>query len=198
MTVILPYRQRVTIPDKSLEEVYDTAATWLQYSNWILAKDSQQNLIEARYNADAHMFQVGPQDNFPKRIEIRLQEMGKDVRMDINITQEIGGMGDRGYLYWGMRLQDLYEMLGVKIDEAVLSELVPEGRLRKVINSRNRMIMAVFFAFIAVGWILWEYFSDIGIMYAIVLLGPILVLIGLDLQVYRNLSQRMRKRHKIN
>ena len=57
MTVTLPYMQRVTIPDKSLEEVYDTAATWLQYSNWILAKDSQQNLIEARYNADAHMFQ---------------------------------------------------------------------------------------------------------------------------------------------
>ncbi len=198
MTVSIPYMQRVTIPDQNIQQVYETTGTWLQYNNWILAKNSQQNLIEARYNADAHMFQVGPQDNFPKKIEIRLQESGKDVMMDTTITQEISGMGDRGYLYWGIRLQDLYEMLGVEIDEAVLSDLVPEGRLTRVINSRNRMIMAVFFASIAIGWLLWETFGDIGIMYVIVLLVPILVITGLDLQVYRGLSQRMRKRHKIN
>ena len=122
----------------------------------------------------------------------------KGVIIDITINQEIDGMGNKGYLYWGIRLQDLYEMLGVKIDEKVLADLVPGGMLRNIINSRSRMMMTGFFFSIFIGWFLWDYLGNLGIMYAIVFLGPILLLIVWDLQVYRNLAQRMRKRHKIN
>jgi hypothetical protein len=198
MTMSMPYMQRVRVPSQSLEEAYKTIVTWLQYNNWSITSSNRPTIIEARFNADIQMFQVGPQDNFPKNMSIRLSEYGGDVMLDITITQEISRMGNKGYLYWGIRLQDLYEMLGVNIDEGVLSELVPEEMLRQVIDSRTRLIMAVLVFSLFIGWFLWDSFDDLGVMYAFVFLGPILLLTGWDLQIYRNLSERLRKRHKIN
>jgi hypothetical protein len=198
MAVSIPYMQRARVPGQSLEEVYKTTLTWLKYNNWSITQSNKPREIDAKYNADIHTFQVGPQDNFPKNMSVRLREYGGDVMLDITITQEISRIGNSGYIYWGVRLQDLYEMLGVRIDEGTISELVPEGMLGQVIKSRTRLISTIFILSLIVGWFLWESFGDLGVMYVIVLLVPMLLISGWDLQIYRNLLNRMRKRHKIN
>ena len=198
MTVSIPYMQRVTVQDKNTDEVYDTVVKWLRYNSWKITSVNQPTRIEARYGADTQMYQIGPQDNFPKNIEIRISGMGNYTVLDITITQEISGMENKGYLYWGIRLQDLYEMLGVEIDENTLSNLLPEAMLSHVINSRTRMLMGALFFSVVIGWLLGTYLGDLGILYSIVFLGPIILIIFWDLQIYRTLDKRIRKRHKIN
>jgi len=195
--MFIPYSQRALVPGQRVEEVYKTINIWLRYNNWSVTKENEPKEIEAKYNADIHMFQIGPRDDFPKTMNLRLSDFGEDVMLYINITQTINGMGDKGYIYWGVRLQDLYEMLGVKVDERLLSELVPERMLNAAIKSKTRWIYGILIVSAFISWFLLNSFMDLGVMYILVLMVPIVILAGWDLQAFRNLPSRMKRRHRI-
>jgi hypothetical protein len=189
----IPYTQRAIVPGKTVEEVYETIKIWFRYNSCSVTKQNPPTDIEANYNADTHMFQIGPRNDFPKNINVRLSSFGEDVVLNITITQKIDRMGTRGYIYWGLRVKDLYEELGVNINESTLSELVPNTILNESINTRIKRIIFIMIAATFISWFLWENFQALGVMYIIVLIIPILLLAGWDLQGYRKLLTRLRK-----
>ncbi|MBE0633228.1 hypothetical protein IH574_01545 [Candidatus Bathyarchaeota archaeon] len=143
------------------------------------------------------MFQIGPRDSFPKTMNVRLTEFGGDVLLNIDINQTMDRMGDKGYIYWGIMLQDLYEMLGVKITENTISDLIPERMLSKIIKARYRLLTGFLLVSVIASWFLWESFRNLGEMYRMVFIVPIGLITIWDLQAYRGLTDKMRKRHKL-
>lgn len=192
----IPYSQRALVPGQTVEQIYKTINIWLRYNSGAITRDNPPIEIEAKYNADVQTFQIGPRDDLPKPMNIRLSGFSNDVMLYITIAQTISRMGDKGYIYWGLRLQDLYEELGVKIDETLLSELVPERMLKEIIAAKTRRIYIILIASIFISWFLWNSFRDLGVMYILVLMVPIIILAGWDLQAYRDLPGRLKKRHR--
>ncbi|MCJ7732535.1 hypothetical protein MUP51_09485 [Candidatus Bathyarchaeota archaeon] len=192
-----PYTQKALIPDLLIEEAYKTINVWLRYNNWSVTREENPTQLEAKYSGDIQMFQIGPRDSFPKTMNVRLTEFGGDVLLNIDINQTMDRMGDKGYIYWGIMLQDLYEMLGVKITENTISDLIPERMLSKIIKARYRLLTGFLLVSVIASWFLWESFRNLGEMYRMVFIVPIGLITIWDLQAYRGLTDKMRKRHKL-
>ncbi len=91
-------------------------------------------LIEVRHSAEFPILHFGPKDNYQKSIEVRLSSLGEDVLLYFRFTQKIDRMGNSGYVFWGIKLGELYEAVGVKVNDSIWSELTPVGILKGEID----------------------------------------------------------------
>ena len=118
------------------------------------------------------------------------------MELSINIQQKTPETRDEGYLYWGIKLEKLYEELGVTPDQVMLSELIPERVLREKVDSKTKMVAVILIASVLIIAFLWNYFKDMDLMYKSVILLPIIALAMWDLQTYRaRLNRRANMYH---
>ena len=129
-------------------------------------------LIEVRHSAEFPIFHFGPKDNYQKSIEVRLSSLGEDVLLYFTFTQKIDRMGNSEYVFWGIKLRELYEAVGVKVNDSIWSELMPVGILKGEIDSKIRLF-AVFMIVSAllVGY-LWGPNRDLAVLYALWIMIP--------------------------
>lgn len=194
-TGTFPISQRVSVRGKTTEELYKTLILWLHENNCIETRQSPPVEIEAEYSGDYTQFEVGPRDIYPKTLSIRLIDLGNEIQLSINIYQKTRGIRDEGYIYWGIKLEKLFEELGVNPDQLMFSELIPERVLREKVDSKTRMIGVILIASVLIIAFLWNYFKDLDLMYKAVVLLPIIVLALLDLQTYRGRLKRRENRY---
>ncbi len=184
-TRAFPISQSIQVSNKNIETVYKILLLWLSENNCMITRQTPQEEIEAEYSGDYPLFEVGPRDIYPKSLYIRVSTFGRDVQINIMITQRTDGRIDDGYIYWGTRLQGLYEALGVVVDDTVMSELFPESVLRENIDIRTKRVAAIIIVSILIVAFLWDQFRDMALMYKSVILIPIVALAFWDLQIYR-------------
>ena len=174
---------------KSSAEVYDTVKLWLIENNCSLIKQEPPSHLEAKYSANIPMFHLGPRDDHPKKIEVRFSPFGGDVFLDFSFTQKIDRVGNSGYLFWGMKLGELYQELGVNVTEIVWSRLIQEELVRRAIKNRKRL-MIVLLAISLLGLVnFWNEGIDTMLMLFIVFIIPSGLLTFWDLQEHKKLSQ---------
>jgi hypothetical protein len=189
-----PLTQNILVKGKTIERVYKILLIWLSENNCRITRETPQEEIEAEYSGDYPLFEVGPRDIYPKTLYIRLSGFGSDVQVNVRISQKIAGRVDDGYVYWGTKLQGLYEVLGVEVDDQVISELFPEEVLEDNIESRTKRFAAIVIVSVLIVAFLWEQFKDVSLMYKSVVLLPIVALAYWDLQTYRN---RLKKQQQV-
>lgn len=190
LTRTSPYAQRVTVPDKSIEEVYEAINIWLRFNNCIITRENSPTDIEAHYSAEVPVFQTGPRDSLPKDIQVRVSGFGTEVMVYFTITQSIRGKKTGGYIYWGTKLLELYEELGVEVTDMVWLELFPENTIKHIISRRTRWLAGFFLFSLAFIWFLWNPVNDSVAMYVLVIMMPIVILFFWDMQGYRRLLKR--------
>jgi hypothetical protein len=94
-----PYTQRVIVPGKTLDEVYDAANLWLS-ENWrSVTRREPPTLIDARHGVKKPVYHFGPKDNYQKEIEVRLSSLGEDVLLYVTFKQKNDSMGNSGYVF---------------------------------------------------------------------------------------------------
>jgi len=126
----VPYTQRIIVPGKKMDEIYYTINLWLSKNRCSITKLDPPMLKEAKHSAEFLIFHFGPKDNYHKSIEVRLLSLGGDVLLYFTFTQKIDRMGNSGYVFWGIKLGELYEAVGVKVNDSIWSELMPVGILK--------------------------------------------------------------------
>ena len=195
-TRTFPINQRVAVRGKTIEELYKKLILWLHENNCKETRQNPPTEIEAEYSGDYTQFEVGPRDIYPKTLNIRLTDLGNNTQLSINIQQKTPETRDEGYLYWGIKLEKLYEELGVTPDQVMLSELIPERVLREKVDSKTKMVAVILIASVLIIAFLWSYFKDMDLMYKSVILLPIIALTIWDLQTYRaRLNRRANMYH---
>ena len=168
----IPYTQRIIVPGKTIEDVYDTVNLWLSKNRCSVTKQAPPTLIEARYSAKIPILHVGPKDNNPKSIEVRLSPLGEDVLLYFTITQGIDKMGNSGYVFWGVKLRELYEAVGVNVNDSMWSELMPVGILKGEIESKIRLFAVFIIISVILVWYLWGPSRDLAVLYAFLIMIP--------------------------
>ncbi len=81
-------------------------------------------------------------------------------------------MGNSGYVFWGVRLRELYMALGVEVNDSLWLELMPAGILEGEIESKIRLLGAfMVFSALLVGF-LWGSLRGYAVLYAILIMIP--------------------------
>jgi hypothetical protein len=185
-----PYVQRINVPNKTVEEVYKTVTVWLINNNCSLTTKNPPTYFEAKYSANFPLIQVGPRDEHPKTIIVRISPFGSDVLLYFTFTQQIDRVGNSGYIFWGLKLGELCEELGVNVTDTLWSELVPESVVKKIINSRFRLLIVLLVCSVFIFGYLWERVMEFSVLYFIVFMVPFMLLVLWDLQEHRRLLKR--------
>lgn len=193
-TRAFPITQNILVTGRTIERVYKILLIWLSENNCMVTKETPNEEIEAEYSGDYPLFEVGPKDIYPKTLDIKVSKVGRNVQVNVMITQKTEGKRNEGYIYWGTRLQGLYEVLGVYVDQQVISELYPEEVLEDNIDSRTKRFATIVIVSVLIVAFLWEEFNDVSMMYKAVILVPIVLLAYWDLQAYK---KRLRKQQTL-
>lgn len=185
-----PYTQRIIVPAKSIEEVCETVKRWFIEKNCSLIMQDPPRYIEANYSANFPWLVLGPRDDHPKTINARLSSFGEDVFLDFIFTQKNDRVGDSGYIFWGVKLGELYEELGVNVTDTVWSGLIREEPVRRVIKNRRRLMIALLvMSVLGLGYF-WDKIIDTIMIFYIVFIVPIGILTLWDLQEHKKLLRR--------
>ena len=185
----VPYTQRVIVPGKTLDEVYNAVNLWLSENRCSVTRRDPPTLIDARHGVENPVHYFGPKDNYQKAIEVRLSSLGEDVLLYVTFKQKNDGLGNSGYVFWGVKLRELYERIGVNINDSVWSSLMPSGILKEEIDAKIRLFAAfIIVSALLIGY-LWGPYRGYAVLYAIGILIPRGLLALWDIRKHRNLRE---------
>ena len=182
-----PYTQSIIVHQGTVEEIYETINIWLRFNGCNVTRENPPTDLEAYYNAEILQYHTGPMDNLPKNIQIRVSGFDENVHVNIIITQTMLGKKRGGYIYWGTKLLELYEELGVEVTDSMWIELFPPYTLKQTVSRRVRQLGLYFIFSLAVIWFLWSVTIDAVMMYVLVIMLPVMLLIFWDMQGYKRL-----------
>ncbi len=138
-----PYSQRAIIKGMTPEQVYGTVRSWLAMNRCSVQQATPPNYLEAVYSAKLSITQLGLRDDYPKDLAIRMTEFGQDTVIQMTVTQREPQFNDKGYLYWGSRIEGLmWELETPPTREQVLS-LYPSEMVNKEIRSKLRFYVFI-------------------------------------------------------
>lgn len=120
-----PYTQSIIVHQGTVEEIYKTINIWLRFNGCNVTRENPPTDLEAYYNAEILQYHTGPMDNLPKNIQIIVSGFDENVHVNVIITQTMLGKKRGGYIYWGTKLLELYEELGVDVTDSMWIELFP-------------------------------------------------------------------------
>jgi len=166
------YTQRVIVPGKTLDEVYDAVNLWLSENRCSVTRREPPTLIDARYGVKKPVHHFGPKDNYQKAIEVRLSSLGEDALLYITFKQKNDSMGNRGYIFWGVKLRELYERIGVNVNDSIWSSLMPPGILKEEIDAKIRLFAAFMVVSALLIGYLWTPYRSYAVLYAIGIMIP--------------------------
>lgn len=182
-----PYTQRVIVPGKTMEEVYDAVNLWLIENRCSVTRREPPTLIDARHGVKKPVYHFGPKDNYQKAIEVRLSLLGGDVLLYVTFKQKNDSMGNSGYVFWGVKLRELYERIGVNVNDSVWSSLMPSGILKEEIDGKIRLFAAFMIVSALLIGYLWTRHTGYAVLYAIWILIPRGLLALWDIREHRKL-----------
>ena len=182
-----PYTQSIIVRQGTVEEVYKTINVWLRFNGTSVIKENPPTDLEAYYNAEVLQYSTGPTDSLPKNIQVRISGFDENIHVNIVITQTLLGKKTGGYIYWGTKLLELYEELGVEVTDSIWIELFPPDILEHKVSLRVKQLGLYFIFSLVVIWFLWSVTLDAVMMYVLVIMIPVMLLIYWDMQGYRQL-----------
>jgi len=182
-----PYTQSIIVRQGTVEEVYETINIWLRFNGCNVTKENPPTELEAYYSAEVLQYHTGPTDSLPKNIHVGFSGFDENVHVNFTITQALHGKKTGGYIYWGTKLLELYEELGVEVTDNIWIDLFPPNTLRQTISRRIRQLGLYFIFSLAVIWFLLNVTLDAVMMYVLVIMFPVMLLIYWDMQGYRRL-----------
>jgi len=184
-----PYSQRAIIKDMTPEQVYKTIRSWLALNMCSVQHATPPTYIEAVYRANQPHNQVGLRDDYPKDLAIRMTAFGRDTVLQIVVTQREPRFKDKGYLYWGSRIEGLlWELETPPTREQVLS-LYPKEMVNKEIRDKVRFYAVVTAALIFV-FVAFPVQIDVAVLVAFVIIAPVVLIGVLDTIDYWRLLSR--------
>jgi hypothetical protein len=184
-----PYSQRAIIKDMTAEQVYKTVRLWLAENGCSLQQATPPTYMEAVYRANQPRVQVGLRDDYPKDLAIRITAFGRDAVLQITVTQRVPRFKDKGYLYWGSRIEGLlWELETPPTREQVIS-LYPKEMVDKEIKSKFRFY-AVIAAALILALVAFPVQIDITVTFFLVYIAPVVLIGVLDTIDYWRLHTR--------
>jgi len=184
-----PYSQRAIIKDRTPEQVYKTVRSWLALNACSLQHATPPTYIEAVYRANNPPSQVGLRDDYPKEVAIRITTFGRDIVLHITMTQLEPRFKDKGYLYWGSRIEGLmWELETPPTREQVLS-LYPREMVNKEIRDKVRFYAVVTAALILV-LVAFPVQIEVSVLVVFVIIAPVILIGVLDTVDYRRLLSK--------
>jgi len=166
------YTQRVIVPGKTLDQVYDAVNLWLSENRCSVTRREPPTLIDARHGVKNPVHHFGPKDNYQKTIEVRLSPLGGDVLLYVTFKQENDGLGNSGYVFWGVKLRELYERVGVNVNDSIWSALMPPGILKEEIDAKIRLFAVFIIVSALIIGYLWGPYRGYAVLYVIGILIP--------------------------
>jgi hypothetical protein len=167
-----PYTQRVIVLGKTLDEVYDAVNLWLSENRCSVTRREPPTLIDARHGVKNPVYHFGSKDNYQKAIEVRLSSLGEDVLLYVTFKQENDSMGNSGYVFWGVKLRELYETIGVNVNDSIWSALMPAGILKEEIDGKIRLFATFMIVSALLIGYLWTPYTGYAVLYAIWIMIP--------------------------
>ncbi len=184
-----PYSQRAIIRDMTPEQVYGTVGSWLVMNGCSFQQSTPPNYIEAVYKASNPAIRVGLRDDYPKEFAIRMTEFGSDTVLHITVTQMEPRFKDKGYLYWGSRIEGLlWELDSPPTGEQVLS-LYPGEMVENEIRTKFRFYAVILVALVSV-LVAFRVLLDVAVLVFFVVIAPVIVIGILDTMDYLRLRSR--------
>ena len=184
-----PYSQKAIIKDRTPEQVYKTVRSWLALNACSVQHATPPTYIEAVYRANNPPSQVGLRDDYPKEVAIRITTFGRDIVLHITMTQLEPRFKDKGYLYWGSRIEGLmWELETPPTREQVLS-LYPREMVKKEIRDKVRFYAVVTAALILV-LVAFPVQIEVSVLVVFVIIAPVILIGVLDTVDYRRLLSK--------
>jgi hypothetical protein len=184
-----PYSQRAIIKDRTPEQVYKTVRSWLAMNGCSFQQATPPTYVEAVYRANHPPIQVGLRDDYPKDLAIRITAFGRDTVLQIVVTQREPRFKDKGYLYWGSRIEGLlWEFETPPTREQVLS-LYPKEMVNKEIWTKFMFYAGVTAALILV-LVAFPVQIDVTVLVVFVFIAPAILIGVLDTIDYWRLLSR--------
>ena len=188
-----PYSQRAIIKDRTPEQVYKTVRSWLALNACSVQYATPPTYIEAVYRANNPPSQVGLRDDYPKEVAIRITTFGRDIVLHITMTQLEPRFKDKGYLYWGSRIEGLmWELETPPTREQVLS-LYPREMVKKEIRDKVRFYAVVTAALILV-LVSFPVQIEFAVLVVFVVIAPVILIGVLDTVDYWRLLKAAERR----
>ncbi len=184
-----PYSQKAIIRDRTPEQVYGTVGSWLVMNGCSFQQATPPNYIEAVYRASNPATRVGLRDDYPKEIDVRMTAFGSDTVLHITVNQLEPRFKNKGYLYWGSRIEGLlWELDSPPTREQVLS-LYPKDMVENEIRTKFRFYGVVTAALISV-LVAFRALLEVAVLVFFVVLAPVVVIGVLDTIGYLKLRSR--------
>jgi hypothetical protein len=184
-----PYSQKAVIRDSTPDQVYGTVRSWLAMNGCSFQQATPPNYIEAVYKARNPVTHVGLKDEYPKEFAVRMTAFGSDTVLHITVTQMEPRFKDKGYLYWGSRIEGLlWELDSPPTGEQVLS-LYPREMVDGEINTKVRFYVGVLVALVSV-LVAFRVLLDVAVLVFFVVIAPVVVIGVLDTIDYLRLRSR--------
>jgi len=155
-----------------LDQVYDAVNLWLSENRCSVTRREPPTLIDARHGVKNPVHHFGPKDNYQKTIEVRLSPLGGDVLLYVTFKQENDGLGNSGYVFWGVKLRELYERVGVNVNDSIWSALMPPGILKEEIDAKIRLFAVFIIVSALIIGYLWGPYRGYAVLYVIGILIP--------------------------
>ena len=181
-----PYSQRATIKNKTQEQVYEAVRSWLALNACSVKRARPPTYIEAEYKANRPLTQVGLKDDFPKDIEIRITAFGSDAIFQMTVTQQDPRFKDKGFLYWGSRIEGLLYALESQPSRDLVLSLYPKEMIKKEIRDKVRFYGVVTAASMLVLAAL-PFQLDFVVLVFFFFVAPVILIGVLDTVDYRRL-----------
>jgi hypothetical protein len=184
-----PYSQRAIIRDRTPEQVYGTVRIWLAMNGCSFQQATPPNYIKAVYKASNPVTRVGLRDDYPKEFAIRMTEFGSDTVLQITVTQLEPRFKDKGYLYWGSRIEGLlWELDSPPTGEQVLN-FYPREMVNNEINTKFRFYTAIIVALVLV-LVVFHVLLEVAVLVFVVVIAPVVVIGVLDTIDFLRLRSR--------
>lgn len=154
MSTARPYSQKAIIRGRTPDQTYKTVRSWLTDNGCSVQQEVPPTRIEAVFKANRPITQLGLRDECPKDIDARMTAFGDYTVLQITVTQREPRFKDKGYLYWGSRVEGLLwllespptreQVLGLYPREMVNREIRAKFRFYAVVTAALVLLLVVF------------------------------------------------------
>ena len=188
-----PYSQRAIIKDTTPEQVYKTVRSWLAMNACSVQQATPPTYVEAVYKANQPTYQVGLRDDYPKDMAIRMTAFGGDTVLQINVSQREPRFKDKGYLYWGSRIEGLLWELDTPPTREQVHSLYPRDMVYKEIRDKVRFYTIVTAALTLV-LVAFPLKFDVTVLVFFFFIAPVVLIGVLDTVDYWRLLKAAERR----
>jgi hypothetical protein len=184
-----PYSQRAIIKGMTPEQVYGTVRSWLAVNGCSFQQATPPTYIEAAYRASNPATRVGLRDDYPKDLAIRMTAFGSDTVLQITVTQREPRFKDKGYLYWGSRIEGLLWELETPPTREQVMDFYPRDMVDEEIRTKFRFYVVVT-AVILLVLVVFPVDIEVAVLVIFVFVAPAIIIGVLDTIDYWRLRSR--------